>query len=71
MEFEKIIKERRIPTKGQLLVKLESLVEPTTVIAKGTVPSMEIEELKLDQSLNVKPEYVKNHLINVPNNTIS
>jgi hypothetical protein len=63
MEFEKIIKERRIPTKGQLLVKLESLVEPTTVIAKGTVPSVEIEELKLDQTLNVVPEYVSNHLI--------
>ena len=63
MEPQTITKDRRIPTKGQLLVEIDSLVEPDTVIAKGTVPSMEITELKLDYILNLIPEEVEKHLI--------
>jgi hypothetical protein len=63
MELVKIVKERRIPTKGMVLVNLESMVEPDTVIAKGTVPSTDIHELRLHRSLNIGPEDVKNHIV--------
>jgi hypothetical protein len=63
MVLEKINKERRIPTKGKLLVNLDSTVKPETIIAKGTVPSTDIYEIKLDYSLNLVPEEVTKHLI--------
>ena len=63
MESIRIVKERRIPTQGEVLVKLHQRVEPDTLIARGMVPSQEVEELRLNRSLNVDPEDVKNHLL--------
>ncbi len=63
MEPVSIVKDRRIPTRGEVLVELDQKVEPDTVIAKGTVPSQELQELRLFRSLNVAPEDVKNHLL--------
>ena len=62
MESVVITKTRRIPTSGILNVAIGENVQPDTLIAKGTVPSQDIHELKLYRSLNIDPESVKNHL---------
>jgi hypothetical protein len=58
-----IVKERRIPTQGEVLVELNQRVEPDTIIAKGMATSQELTELRLHRSLNVEPEDVKNHVL--------
>ena len=63
MEPVSIVKERRIPTHGEVLVELNQQVDPDTLIARGMVPSQEIIELMLHRSLNVEPEDVKNHIL--------
>lgn len=63
MEPSTIVKERRIPTQGDVLVQIGQKVEPNTLIAKGMVPNQEIIELRLYRSLNVDPEDVKNHIL--------
>ncbi|MGW8179415.1 MAG: hypothetical protein ACWGQW_11745, partial [bacterium] len=63
MESIRIVKERRIPTQGEVLVELNQRVEFDTLIARGMVPSQEVEELRLNRNLNVDPEDVKNHLV--------
>ena len=63
MESIRIVKDRRIPTQGEVLVELHQRVEPDTLIARGMVPSQEVEELRLNRNLNVDPEDVKNHLL--------
>ena len=66
-----IIKERRIPTSGNVFVEIGQHVKPDTLIAKGTVPSQEIYELRLHQSLNVNPEDVRNHIIKHVGDTVT
>ena len=63
MEPQTLVKERRIPTHGEVLVKVGQQVEPDTLIARGTVQSQDIHELRLHRSLNVSPEDVRNHII--------
>ena len=71
METARINKERRIPTQGEVLVELQQKVESDTLIAKGMVPSEEIEELRLHRSLNVDPEDVKNHILKHVGDTVA
>jgi hypothetical protein len=59
---EKIIKIRRLPTKGQVYVSTGQEVQPDTVIAEGTVLNPELVELKLSSLLRVDPDYVKNYV---------
>ena len=63
MEPVTIVKDRRIPTRGEVLVEMNQHVEPDTVIAKGTVQSQELYELRLFTNLNVNPEDVSRHLL--------
>lgn len=70
MESLRIVKERRIPTRGEVLVELNNEVEPDTVIAKGMVPSQEIHELRLHRSLNIDPDDVKHHLVKHAGETV-
>jgi len=57
-----IVKERRIPTSGEVYVDVGETVTPDTLIAKGLVPSREIHELRLYRNLNIDPESVKDHI---------
>lgn len=57
-----IIKKRRIPTHGTVNVVVGEKVTPDTLIAKGSVPSQDIRELKLYRNLNIDPGSVKDHV---------
>jgi hypothetical protein len=70
MKLVTIKKERRIPTKGEVMVEEAQHVEPNTLIAQGTVPSQEIFELKLHRSLNISPDDVKNHIVKNEGDTV-
>jgi len=56
-------KERRIPTKGEVFVKVGELVEPDTVLARGTVRNPEVHEIRVYSKLGVDPEQVKRYML--------
>ena len=56
-------KERRISTKGEVLVKSGDEVEPGTVVARGVVENPDIRELRIYASLGISPDMVKNHML--------
>jgi hypothetical protein len=62
MSIEAIIKQRRLPTRGEVLVEAGQQVQPETVIAKGIVPNPELHDLKLFTQLRVEPEMVKDYM---------
>ena len=49
-------KARRIPTKGEVLVKVGDLVEPEAVLARGTVRNPEVHEIRVYSKLGVDPD---------------
>lgn len=63
MNPSKIVKERRIPIRGNVLVEKGEIVKPDTLIAKGVAPSQDIHELRLPTIIKVSPEDVKNHIV--------
>jgi len=56
-------KERRMPTEGEVLVKLGDQVEPETVIARGVVENPDIRELRIYASLGISPDMVKSYML--------
>lgn len=62
MTVTQILKTRRLPTSGEVLVTEGETVLPDTVIARSEVINPELHELKLFSLLRVDPEAVKNHL---------
>lgn len=62
MSVETITKQRRLPTRGDVLVEVGQQVEPETVVAKGVVPNPELHDLKLFTQLRVEPEMVKDYM---------
>jgi hypothetical protein len=58
-----IMKERRIPTKGEVFVGLGDHVEPETLVARGVVPNPDIKELKVFSLLDVDPERVRDYML--------
>ena len=56
-------KERRIPTRGEVLVKPGDKVEPGTVVARGVVENPDIRELRIYASLGISPDMVKNYVL--------
>jgi hypothetical protein len=62
MSVEIITKQRRLPTRGEVLVDVGQQVQPETVVAKGVVPNPELHDLKLFTQLRVEPEMVKDYM---------
>ena len=62
MSIETIIKQRRLPTQGTVLVEAGKQVQPETIVAKGVVPNPELHDLKLFTQLRVEPEMVKDYM---------
>ena len=62
MSVETITKQRRLPTRGEVLVEVGQQVKPETVVAKGVVPNPELHDLKLFTQLRVEPEMVKDYM---------
>jgi hypothetical protein len=58
-----IMKERRIPTKGEVFVGIGDHVEPETLVARGVVPNPDIQELKVFSLLDVDPERVRDYML--------
>ena len=56
-------KARRIPTKGEVLVKVGDLVEPEAVLARGTVKNPEVHEIRVYSKLGVDPDQVKRYML--------
>jgi len=66
LAFEKdtlVRKVRRIPALGEVLVGVGDLVEPETVLAKGTVWNPDVREVRINEELRVFPEEVKKYLL--------
>ncbi len=58
-----IRKARRIPTKGEVLVKVGDLVESSTVVSRGFVRNLEVHEIKVYSKLGVGPDEVKKYML--------
>lgn len=56
-------KVRRIPAEGELLVKVGDIVEPETVLAKGTVLNPDVQEIRVYAKLGVDPEQAHRHML--------
>lgn len=56
-------KERRIPTKGEVLVGVGDVVEPDAVLARGSVMSTEVQQVKIYAQLNIDPEEVGRYML--------
>lgn len=56
-------KARRIPTKGDVFVNVGDLVEPETVIARGTVRNPEVHEVRVYSKLGIAPQQVKRYML--------
>ena len=63
LEGTVVKKARRIPTKGDVLVKVGDLVEPETVLARGTVRNPEVHEIRVYSKLGVDPGLVKRYML--------
>ena len=63
LEDDVLRKERRLPTRGDVLVELGDRVEPETVVARGVVENPDIRELKVFSSLGTSPDIVENHML--------
>jgi len=63
MQAQTIRKERRIPTKGEVLVGMGDPVEPETLVARGIVPNPDVRELKVYRMLDIDPEQVRDYLL--------
>jgi len=62
-EKASVRKIRRIPTQGDVLVAKGDVVEPETVLARGTVVNPDIREVKVYARLRVDPEQVARHML--------
>jgi len=62
-EKTSVRKIRRIPTQGDVLVAKGDIVEPETVLARGTVVNPDIREVKVYARLGVDPEQVARHML--------
>jgi len=56
-------KSRRIPAKGEVLVKVGDLVDPDTIIARGLVTNPEIHEVKVYIQLGIDPEQAMRYML--------
>ena len=56
-------KERRIPTNGEVLVKVGDVVEPDVVLARGSVMSNEVHMVKIYAQLDVDAEEVARYML--------
>lgn len=63
VEETTVRKERRIPTRGEVLVKPGDAVEPETVLARGVVENPDIQELKVFAALGVDPEVARDYML--------
>ncbi|MCW4048999.1 MAG: hypothetical protein NWE89_04605 [Candidatus Bathyarchaeota archaeon] len=58
-----IQKSRRIPTQGEVFVKVGDEVQPDTLVARGVVPNPEAHDLRVYSKLGVDPEIVENFML--------
>jgi hypothetical protein len=56
-------KTRRIPARGQVLVRVGDLVHAETIVAKGTVFNRDIREVKIYDELDVDPTETEKYLL--------
>jgi len=63
VEDDVLRKERRLPTRGDVLVEPGDRVEPETVVARGVVENPDIRELKVYVSLSTSPDMAANHML--------
>ena len=58
-----ISKTRRLPSPGEVLVRLNNRVNENTLIAKGRVKNPEIVEISVDQKLGVDPINLSSYML--------
>ena len=63
LEDTVVRKERRLPTKGEVMVKPGDRVESETVVARGVVENPDIREIRVFASLGISPDMVKNYML--------
>jgi hypothetical protein len=56
-------KVRRIPAKGELLVKVGDVVEPETVLVRGTVLNPDVRAIRVYAKLGVDPGQAQKHML--------
>jgi hypothetical protein len=56
-------KVRRIPAEGELLVKVGEIVEPETVLTRGTVLNPDVREIRVYAKLGTGPEEAQKHML--------
>ena len=57
-----VVKERRLPIKGKVLVQKGDAVTPVTPVARAEVPGL-LETVRIDQVLGIEPTEVKERLL--------
>jgi hypothetical protein len=63
MDAVTIRKERRIPSRGDVLVGLGDAVQPDTLVARGIVTNPDVREIKLYVPLDVDPEQTRDYML--------
>ncbi|MBN2336014.1 hypothetical protein JXL21_10690 [Candidatus Bathyarchaeota archaeon] len=63
IEEAPVRKQRRIPARGEVLVKSGDRVEPDTVVVRGVVDNPDIRELRVFASLGVSPDMAKHFMV--------
>ncbi|HEX9915029.1 MAG TPA: hypothetical protein VGB32_08930 [Candidatus Bathyarchaeia archaeon] len=63
MKASLIRKERRIPVRGEVFVKVGDAVSSDTLIARCIVPNPDIRELKVYSYLDVDPEQARDYML--------
>ena len=63
MKTSLIRKERRIPVRGEVLVKVGDVVNSDDLIARCIVPNPDIRELKVYSYLDVDPEQARDYML--------
>lgn len=66
LRFQKDVllrKTRRMPARGQVLVREGDLVSPETIVAKGTVFNPEIREVRIHAQLDVDPTEIEKYML--------
>jgi len=63
MKASIIRRERRVPVRGEVFVKVGDVVSPDTLIARCIVPNPDIRELKVYRYLDVDPEQARDYML--------
>jgi hypothetical protein len=65
-----IRKTRRLPTVGDVLVKLCEIVREDTIIARGRVRNPELVEVRVDQRIGVDPYNLSGYMLKAEGNAV-